>query len=92
MKTSEILNLPMGENDSGAETIKGYLKELLSVLWNEGESFSGKRPFGNSGWEDDLYKPLIVAGVVDGYLDEDGCVADVNPAANQIIFDCIEAL
>ena len=53
-------------------TIKEYLKELLVSLWEQGEGFSGKRPFGNSGWEWDLYKPLIVGGAVKGVVDEYG--------------------
>lgn len=55
----------------GEITIRQYLRELLVTLWCEGESFSGKRPFGNSGWEYDLYKPLIVAGVITGTLDDE---------------------
>ena len=39
----------MGVNDADAENIGEYLKALLSAVWHEGESFSGKRPFGNSG-------------------------------------------
>ncbi len=55
-------------------TIKDYLKCLLVTVWQEGESFSGKRPFGNSGWEYDLYIPLIKGGYIEGELDEDGYI------------------
>ena len=56
----EILELPLNaeENDAGAATVREYLVTLLSVLWDEGESFSGKRPLGNSGWEYELLDPL----------------------------------
>lgn len=69
-----IWNLPLGENDSGAATLGGYLKELLWCVWEEGESFSGKRPFGNSGWDWDLAKPLLEVKYLRGkyYIDEDG--------------------
>lgn len=88
-----ILDIPMQPNDSGAETIKGYLKALLTELWSEGEGFSGKRPFGNSGWEYDLYKALITAKVVKGKLDEDGYLDSVdNKAANKLIFEAIDSL
>ena len=52
----EILDLPMDpdSNDAGASSIRGYLKTLLTTLMAEGEGFSGKRPFGNSGWEYEL--------------------------------------
>lgn len=72
MNGNDILALPLGKNDSGSDTIGGYLVELLATLWGSGEGFSGKRPFGNSGWEYDLYLPLIKAGLVRGTIDEDG--------------------
>lgn len=63
-----ILDLPLDVNESGATTVRGYLAELLLTLWREGEGFSGKRPFSNSGWEDDLIIPLVSAGLVRGEL------------------------
>ena len=88
-----VLDIPMQENDSGADTIKGYLKALLEKIWEEGEGFSGKRPFGNSGWEYDLYKPLVRSGLVEGSVDEYGCINSFDrSAADQIIYDAIDAL
>lgn len=65
MNGADILRLPMQPNDSGAITIGGYLQALLARLWTDGEGFSGKRPFGNSGWEDDLLEALseVTTGV-----------------------------
>lgn len=37
-----VLDTPMEENGSGADTIRGYLKALLTRLWEEGEGFGGK--------------------------------------------------
>ena len=54
--------------------VRMYLCSLLTTLWDEQEGFSGKRPFGNSGWEYDLYEPLIRDGFIEGELDEDGRV------------------
>lgn len=62
MTGEEILDLPMAENDSGADTIRGYLKALLHKLWDEDEGFSGKRPFGNSGWYRDLIDTVDESG------------------------------
>jgi len=74
-------------------SIKGYLKKLLETVWSEGESFSGKRPFGNSGWEYDLYTPLVAGGFVEGELDADGCIKTVDKvAADTMIFDIITSL
>lgn len=81
MTLSEILELPMQPNDANAETIRGYLKALVAMIWEESEGFSGKRPFGNSGWEWDVYVPLIKAGVVKGTLDADGFIDTVDDAA-----------
>lgn len=93
MKAVDILNLSMGRNGLGVDTIRDYLKELLLQLWYEGEGFSGKRPFGNSGWEYELYTPLIAAKVIDGELDENGCVSKVDKdAAHVAITSAIEAL
>jgi len=71
-KKQEILALSMGENDAGAKTIREYLVCLAEACFLEGEGFSGKRPFGNSGWERELYLPLVKAGVIVGEIDEDG--------------------
>lgn len=76
----EALDLKMAPNDAEADTVREYLKKLLSTVWGDGESFSGKRPFGNSGWEYDLYSTLEEAGVTD------------EVTASDIIFEAIEAL
>jgi|SRR5688572_24111405 len=70
MTGTEILALPMEENDSGADNIGGYLRELLLTLWQEGEGFSGKRPFGNSSWEWDLWRALVKGGAIKGKFDK----------------------
>jgi hypothetical protein len=69
---AQILAIPMGENDSGEGTVGGYLAALLQMVWDEGEEFNGKRPFGTSGWQGDLVRPLVDAGVIDGSVDEHG--------------------
>jgi hypothetical protein len=65
MAPAEVLALPMESNDADAETIRDYLVTLLSVVWDGQEGFSGKRPFGNSGWVHDLYAPLIKAELIE---------------------------
>lgn len=90
MTRDEALSLPIDSDDECIGTIRDYLFSLLSTLWNEKEGFSGKRPFGNGGWDYDLYIPLINAGVIVGSLDEDGCVADVDEdAAEDYVHDLI---
>ncbi len=70
-----VLDLPLPANDSGADTVRGYLTALLAELWEQEQSFNGKRPFGNSSWQYDIYLPLARAGLVTGTVtgdDEDG--------------------
>lgn len=53
-------------------SIGEYFLLLGKTVWNEGEGFSGKRPWGNSGWEAEVYGALAEAGFVNGKKDEDG--------------------
>lgn len=89
-----VLNLPMQQpNDADTATVRGYLVALLAELWREGEGFSGKRPFGNSGWDYDLYEPLIRADLIRGGFDEDGYVEDVDSeAGDRLIAAAIQEL
>lgn len=90
---NEVLDTPMQENDANATTIRGYFKALLKELWREGEGFSGKRPFGNSGWESELYLPLVKGGFVKGVIDSHGYLTSCDyPAANKLIDQAIDAL
>ncbi len=83
--------------DAGGDMpIREYLRALLLKLWEEGEGFSGKRPFGNSGWEYDLYSTLIAAGAVEGEFDEDGFIESFADAAKKkadaLVFSLITEL
>ena len=93
MEHEEILSLKINSDDFDSElTIRGYLESLLTELWAKGESFSGKRPFGNSGWEYDIYKPLIEAGVVKGELDSDGYIEELDTKeADSLVFSLIRS-
>lgn len=88
-----VLDTPMQDNDPDATTIREYLKALLTTLWDEGEGFSGKRPFGNSGWKYEVYSALVMARLVGGSFDSDGALAQVDDDdADALILDAIEAL
>jgi hypothetical protein len=54
MTPDEILALPLPKNDADAATVRDYLRALLLTWWQQGEIFSGKKPFGNSDWEEEL--------------------------------------
>jgi hypothetical protein len=93
MTNEEVLALPMQPNDAEAATVKDYLKTLLLELWNREESFSGKRPFGNSGWQSDVNSALVVGGAVAGTIGEDGYGEPTGPnAARAVVLAAIAAL
>ncbi len=78
------LEMRLEQSDAGDNiTVRDYLRLLLETVWEEKEGFSGKRPFGNSGWEYELYAPLIQCGAIQGTLDEEGCVLSVNREQGQ---------
>lgn len=86
MKPEEILNLKFRSQDLYTEiSIRDYFKKQLSTLWMEGERFSGKRPFGNSGWDYEVYTCLIKNGVLPGHLDEDGWIEEFDENEGQIL-------
>jgi hypothetical protein len=88
----DILNLYVETIDFNEKlTLREYFANLLSTLWVEGESFSGKRPFGNSGWQYDIYQVLIGCGYIEGTLDESGYVDDVDcEKADKLIIKLIK--
>jgi hypothetical protein len=94
---AEILATPMQQpNDAEAATIRDYLVKLLADLWSEQESFDSKRPFGNSCWENDLYLALVKAGIVEGVVDDEGWLDEMDDEAeekaNQLIAQAIQSL
>lgn len=76
-----VLELPLLDNDAEAATVRDYLKALLTRIWEEGEGFSSKRPFGNSGWEYDLTSAI-----------EDAGLAATREEAQALVFEAIEQL
>ena len=88
----KILDTPMKTFDHGEITPRAYLKLLLTTLWEEEESFSGKRPFGNSGWQYDLDTGLVEGGFITGTI-EDGWAEYVDTdARDALILELIAAL
>ena len=71
------------DSDAGDDlTCREYLCALLRVLWREQEGFSGKRPFGNSGWEWDM----------EDALREAACIGNGVREGHQFVSDMIDAL
>lgn len=77
MTYDEILDYRFEFRDCDARSIRHYLFRLLETLWIEDEGFSGKRPFGNSGWQYDLHEPLVRIGAIKGEIDENDGYTEV---------------
>lgn len=90
IKAAADLQFEETDSDSGAKSTREYMEALLSKLWSEGEGFSGKRPFGNSGWYLDLFKQFIIAGLIDGEVDEDGYFDYNEDQAYDLVFAVID--
>ena len=60
-------------------TISEYLSKLLLTVLEEGEGFSGKRPFGESGWKNELTCALAVGGYVIATFSGDGHFEHIHP-------------
>jgi hypothetical protein len=93
----DVLSLPLPQpNDADAATVRDYLIALLHEVWREEEGFSGKRPFGNSSWQFDLYVPMARARWIELTLDEDGYIDDfpieARHRADSLIYAAIHAL
>ncbi len=91
--TEELLSCKMQKNDSGVNTVKRYFKELLFLLWRDSEGFSGKRPFGNSDWESEVFTAWVTAGLLKGKLDEEGYLQSFDSnKAYRFVYRCIDSL
>lgn len=90
----EPLDIKISSNDFEDEiTLREYFKKLLTTLWEEEEDFSGKWPFGNSGWKYDVYKALIKNELVPGKLNKDGYVENIDTKkADDLIINLIKSL
>jgi hypothetical protein len=95
-----ILELPVDRKTGfrgGQGTIRDYLHTLLRKVWAEGDGFNGKRPFGNSNWEYDLYIALAKGHMLNGAVfDEDDLLQELPDEeierANLMIEDVIDYL
>lgn len=84
----QVLDIPVHLNgeDMPPVLLRDLLITLLHKTWTEGESFDGKRPFGNSDWQKCVYIALGKAGV---YVDFDSDEFEYREA-NKIVADAIE--
>lgn len=68
---NDIGKISMVANDAGAATVEEYMISIAAVVWNDDLV---KRPFGNSGWQHEVYNSIARAGLIErtvAYQDED---------------------
>lgn len=78
--TGNVMDIPI-DIDGIKGTVKDYLKACLGRLIKYGENFDGKRPLGNSDWENNLYDAIVESGL-----------ATDEKSAHIILMDAIKAL
>jgi len=88
---TNVLDLKFKSEDLGKKvTIRQFFFELMKIFWYDPEGFSGKRPFGNSGWDSDLIICLVKNKLIKGKLDEDGYLEDYsNKECDQFVMSKI---
>jgi hypothetical protein len=86
-----VLACPMGENDALAETVGDYLAQLATECWRDGETFSGKKPFGNSDWEGEVELALIAAGLAEGRIEDGYLVESDWHATHRLVLDALQS-
>ena len=76
---SDLLSIELGDNDSGKATLGGFLAGMIDL--------ETKRPYGNSGWEWDLYAALVRAEKIDGTFNEYGEVENIDHHAAHALIE-----
>ena len=84
-------NVRFSSDAGGDLTCREYLCELLGTLWNKESGFDGKRPFGNSGWQHDMYDALVESKCIKRRRTEYGLVPD-EKAGRKFVFAMIDAM
>ncbi len=94
----DILDLIFYSDDLHCRiTVRDFLKKLLTKLWEEEDGFTGKRPFGNSCWKDDIFTEMCKRKIIDGEIEyfEDGSILSIDwdgKKGNEILLDAIKRL
>lgn len=82
-----VLAVKMQPNDADAETIRDYLVSLVARVWNYQDEFNGKKPFGSSAWDWDLYEALVRADFIFGLIEDGDYISEFDREAGDA---CIE--
>lgn len=66
-----LLTLPVVVMGLGPTTIKELLIAILGRFWKDPEGFRGKRPFGDSGWQSEVFLALVQNGLLSSMNEHD---------------------
>lgn len=92
-QVGRALQLPTQGGPREGAPVGEYLGSLLHMVWEFGEGFDGKRPFGDSGWQWEIYEVLLRAGLIPGTLTADGWAEEFDRAAGDaLITRCVDAM
>lgn len=87
------LDTPFYSNDLREKTtLRGYFQKLLLTLWDELDSFSGKRPFGDSSWDAQLGLDLAKAGIIKSVPSEWDDEGYDETELDQVVIEAINSL
>lgn len=79
--------------DVEGTSLRVMLKDLLTMVLLQGEQFDGKRPWGDSGWEFDIYRAMVLNGFIKGTVDEYGDIYNYSVAeCDELILRCVEEI
>lgn len=79
--------------DVEGTSLRVMLKDLLTMVLLQGEEFSGKRPWGDSGWEFDIYRAMVLNGFIKGAVDEYGDIYNYSLAeGDELLMRCVEEI
>lgn len=84
---SDVGKITMVANDANAGTIEEYFLRLAKEVW---QWELVKRPFGNSGWQDEVYASLARAGLICreiAYQDEDYIDYDYDSSEGDLVIN-----
>ena len=89
----QALSTPFDSDAGDGLTLREYLGRLLVTVWKEEEGFSGKHPFGNSGWQSDVAVALVGAGLIAGHVEDEGYLGSYDEQGfNALVIDAIELM
>lgn len=71
---NKALDLRFNHSILGDVSLREFFCNLLLKLWEDPCGFSGKRPWGNSSWDEPVYAALIKAGIISGEFDSEGYI------------------